>query len=325
MTFVAGIDMGAKSTKAVILDGEKRICGKAAVKTRPDFHAVAREVLDLALQRAGLKETDLNYIATTGFGRYNVPFRDVQITDITCVGRGAVFLFPKTRCVLDIGAQSTRALRVSDTGKVREFRTNDKCAAGAGGFIERACKYLEVNIDQVGDLSMQANKPQTISSVCAVLAESEIINHVSNGETVDNILRGVHNSLASRALALLKRSGMEDEVDLRRRRGAAKRDGEGTRGDAKKKSECQRRAGTRRRFGGGAVRACAAWKKFATIDKSQLSERRQESRDGTPRKNSADIGRRRRHRTRGCIGFGSRRRKSCRGGYCKGERRESQR
>ncbi len=95
---------------------------------------------------------------------------------------------------------------------MREFRTNDKCAAGAGGFIERACKYLEVNIDQVGDLSIQANKPQTISSVCAVLAESEIINHVSTGETVENILRGVHNSLASRALALLKRSGMEDEV-----------------------------------------------------------------------------------------------------------------
>jgi predicted CoA-substrate-specific enzyme activase len=212
MTFVAGIDMGAKSTKAVILDGEKRICGKAAVKTRPDFPAVAREVLDLTLRQAGLDESAINYIATTGFGRYNVPFRDIQITDITCVGRAAVFLFPKTRCVLDIGAQSTRALRVSESGKVREFRTNDKCAAGAGGFIERACKYLEVNIDQVGDLSLQANNPQTISSVCAVLAESEIINHVSTGESVDNILRGVHNSLASRALALLKRSGMEDEV-----------------------------------------------------------------------------------------------------------------
>ncbi|MGN6718259.1 MAG: acyl-CoA dehydratase activase [Candidatus Binatia bacterium] len=212
MTFVAGIDMGAKSTKAVIMDGEKRVCAKAAIKTRPDFAAVAREALHSALQQAGITENQVNYIATTGFGRYNVPFRDIQITDITCVGRGAVFLFPKTRCVLDIGAQSTRALRVSDTGKVREFRTNDKCAAGAGGFIERACKYLEVRVDQVGDLSLQATKPQTISSVCAVLAESEIINHVSTGETVDNILRGVHNSLASRALALLKRAGMEDEV-----------------------------------------------------------------------------------------------------------------
>ena len=225
------------------------------MKTRPDFHAVAREVLDLALQRAGLKETDLNYIATTGFGRYNVPFRDVQITDITCVGRAAVFLFPKTRCVLDIGAQSTRALRVSDTGKVREFRTNDKCAAGAGGFIERACKYLEVNIDQVGDLSIQANKPQTISSVCAVLAESEIINHVSNGETIENILRGVHNSLASRALALLKRSGHGRRGHLRRRRGAAKRNGKGAGGDTQEKGQRQRRAGTGRGFGGGTARA----------------------------------------------------------------------
>jgi predicted CoA-substrate-specific enzyme activase len=212
MTFVAGIDMGAKSTKAIIMDGEKRVCAKAAIKTRPDFAAVAREALHSALQQAGISEKEVNYIATTGFGRYNVPFRDIQITDITCVGRGAVFLFSKTRCVLDIGAQSTRALRVTDTGKVREFRTNDKCAAGAGGFIERACKYLEVQVDQVGDLSLQATKPQTISSVCAVLAESEIINHVSTGETVDNILRGVHNSLASRALALLKRAGMEDEV-----------------------------------------------------------------------------------------------------------------
>src|SRR5574341_1327486 len=212
MIFAAGIDMGAKLTKAVIMDGERRVVAKSTVRTRPDFAAIAQEVLDLALKEAGLKQTDVNYIATTGFGRYNVPFRDIQITDITCVACGAVFLFPKTRCVLDIGAQSTRALRGSDTGKVREFRTNDKCAAGAGGFIERACKYLEIEIEEVGRLSMEAEKPKAISSVCAVLAESEIINHVSSGEGVENILRGVHNSLGSRALALMKRAGMEDEV-----------------------------------------------------------------------------------------------------------------
>jgi predicted CoA-substrate-specific enzyme activase len=212
MIFAAGIDMGAKLTKAVIMDGERRVVAKSTVRTRPDFAAIAQEVLDLALKEAGLKQTDVNYIATTGFGRYNVPFRDIQITDITCVARGAVFLFPKTRCVLDIGAQSTRALRVSEAGKVLEFRTNDKCAAGAGGFIERAAKYLEITIEEVGELSMKADKPQTISSVCAVLAESEIINHVSAGESIENILRGVHISLASRALALLKRAGLEEEV-----------------------------------------------------------------------------------------------------------------
>jgi predicted CoA-substrate-specific enzyme activase len=194
------------------MDEERQVRGKSLVRTRPDFVAVAKEALGLALEQAGLKETDLSYIATTGFGRYNVPFRDIQITEITCVGRGAVFLFPKTRCILDIGAQSTRAIRIHDGGKVREFRTNDKCAAGAGGFIERAAKYLEVKIEEVGELSLRSDQPQTISSVCAVLAESEIINHVSNGQTVENILYGVHQSLASRALALMKRAGLEDEV-----------------------------------------------------------------------------------------------------------------
>jgi len=212
MEFVAGIDIGAKSTKVIIMNEKREIRGKSTVKTQPDFVSVGKEALNLALQRAGLKEKDLSYIATTGFGRYNVPFRDVQITEITCVARGAAFLFPKTHCVLDIGAQSTRAIRVHDGGKVREFRTNDKCAAGAGGFIERAAKYLEVKVEEVGELSIKADKPETISSVCAVLAESEIINHVSSGGTVENIIRGVHISLASRALALIKRAGLEDEV-----------------------------------------------------------------------------------------------------------------
>ena len=212
MDLVAGIDMGAKSTKAIIMDQERRVLGKSVVKTRPDFPAIAKEALDLALEQAGHGEKDVNYIATTGFGRYNVPFRDIQITDITCVGRGSVFLFPKTRSILDIGAQSTRAIRVNENGKVREFRTNDKCAAGAGGFIERAAKYLEVEIEEVGELSMGSDNPQTISSVCAVLAESEIINHVSNGQTVENILYGVHQSLVSRAMALMKRVGLEEEI-----------------------------------------------------------------------------------------------------------------
>jgi len=212
MFFVAGIDMGAKSTKVIVMDDQKNVRGQSVVRTRPDFAGVAKEALGLALDHAGLKEAELSYVATTGFGRYNVPFRDIQITDITCVGRGAVHLFPKTRSILDIGAQSTRAIRVSETGKVREFRTNDKCAAGAGGFIEKAAKYLEIKVEEVGELSLRSDQPQTISSVCAVLAESEIINHVSNGQTVENILYGVHLSLASRALALLKRVGLEDEI-----------------------------------------------------------------------------------------------------------------
>jgi predicted CoA-substrate-specific enzyme activase len=212
MEIVAGIDVGSKSTKALILDGEHRILGQGLVRTRPDFTAVSREALEIALKEASVDEKDLGYIATTGFGRYNVPFRDLQITEMTSVARGAVFLFPGTRCVLDIGAQSSRAIKVREGGKVKEFKTNDKCAAGAGGFLERAARYLEIKIEDLGEISLRADKPQAISSVCAVLAESEIINHVSSGQSVENIVRGIHDSLASRAMTLLSRLGLEGEL-----------------------------------------------------------------------------------------------------------------
>ena len=153
-------------------------------------------------------------MATTGLGRYAVPFRDIQITDLTCGARGAATEFPATRFVLDIGAQCSRAIRLREGGKVKEFHMNEKCAAGSGGFLERAAKYLEVDVGDIGAHSLRADRPQAISSVCAVLAESEIINHVSEGISVDNILRGIHNSLADRALALLKRVGLDGEVTL---------------------------------------------------------------------------------------------------------------
>ena len=212
MDFVAGIDVGSRIVKAVIMDQDRQVRGKAKVRTKPDFPKIAKEALDLAVQAAGLQADDIKYIATTGFGRHNIPFRDVQITDITCAAKAAAFFFPNTHCVLDIGFQSTRAIRLREGGKVKEFRTNDKCAAGAGGFLERAAKYLEINLEDLGGISMQASDPQIISSVCAVLAETEIINLVSSGTTLENIAGGIHLSLASRSLALMKRVGLEDEV-----------------------------------------------------------------------------------------------------------------
>lgn len=212
MTYTAGIDIGCRHTKAVVVDESQKICGMAVVRTRPDFTAVARDALAKALAKAGGHSEDVKYIATTGLGRYNIDFRDIQITDITCAAKGAAFLFPNTQCVLDIGGQSTRAIRVRENGRVKEFKSNDKCAAGSGGFLERAAHYLEVPVDQLGELSIRAKNPQTISSVCAVLAETEIINHVSSGQGIENIIRGIHNSLASRSRGLLSRVGMEGEV-----------------------------------------------------------------------------------------------------------------
>jgi len=211
---VAGIDLGSGWTKCVVLDEEGAVRGRALARTRADFEKVSSEALDEAARAAGAHRDDVAYVATTGLGRYAVPFRDIQITDLTCGARGAAVLFPSTRYVLDIGAQCSRAIKLRDGGKVKEFHMNEKCAAGSGGFLERAAKYLEVSVDDIGRLSLEAGASQPISSVCAVLAESEIINHVSEGVAVENILRGIHDSLADRALSLLKRVGLDGEVTL---------------------------------------------------------------------------------------------------------------
>jgi (R)-2-hydroxyacyl-CoA dehydratese activating ATPase len=209
---VAGIDLGSGTTKCMLVDERGETRGRAIARTKTDFEKVARDVLDEATRDAGGDE--VLYIATTGLGRYAVPFRDIQITDLTCGARGAATLYASTRYVLDIGTQCSRAIKLKDGGKVKEFHMNEKCAAGSGGFLERAAKYLEVSVEQIGPLSRGATKPQPISSVCAVLAESEIINHVSEGATVEDILRGIHNSLADRALGMLKRVGLDGEVTL---------------------------------------------------------------------------------------------------------------
>jgi predicted CoA-substrate-specific enzyme activase len=209
---VAGIDIGSGTTKCVLVDEDGHVRGGGHVRTKADFELVAREALDAALADAGAARPEVGYVATTGLGRYAVASRDIQITDLTCGARGAAALFPGTRHVLDIGAQCSRAIKLREGGKVKEFHMNEKCAAGSGGFLERAAKYLEVAVADIGRLAAHARQPQAISSVCAVLAESEIINHVSEGVAVENILRGIHNSLADRALALLKRVGLDGEV-----------------------------------------------------------------------------------------------------------------
>lgn len=209
---VAGIDVGCGSTKCVILDEQAVVRGRGLARTKADFEVVSLAALETALGEAGVRQRDLHYVATAGLGRYSVSFRDVQITDLTCAACGARHLFPGTRHVLDMGAQSTRAIRLTEDGKVKEFHMNEKCAAGSGGFLERVAKYLEVPIEEMGDISLGSRAPTPISSICAVLAESEIINHVSEGQTVEDILAGIHFSLADRALLQLKRVGLSGEL-----------------------------------------------------------------------------------------------------------------
>lgn len=218
MRYLAGIDMGSGLTKAVVIrqrsGAEPLILGRGLCKSGIEMDKAAREALGLALASAGLEREDVGYVATTGFGRDGLPERDIQITEITSAARGAHFLVPESATILDVGNQSTRAISVTPEGKVRSFKTNDKCAAGSGSFIVRAAKYLQVGIEEVGNLALNGTNPQPISSVCAVLAESEIINHVSTGVTIDNILRGIYDSLAERTGTLLRRVGLEQELTL---------------------------------------------------------------------------------------------------------------
>lgn len=207
MTIVAGIDIGSKGTRCVCFDGE-HVLGFSAVRTSPDIESTALN----ALKDTGVHGID--YIATTGLGRYSVPFRQIQITEITCASRAVRYAFKSATYVLDIGAQTTKAIRIGENGRVAEFRMNEKCAAGSGAFLERVAKYLEVPLEEIGRISLESKNPQPISSICAVLAESEIINHVSEGRMIPDIIRGVYNSLADRALLLLKRAGYNQTKGL---------------------------------------------------------------------------------------------------------------
>ena len=214
MTITAGIDIGTSATKVVVINDRHDILGSAIHKTGANLETASEKAYALALGAAGLGSADVDYVASTGFGRSTVPFRNIQMTDLTAHGQGARVLFPGTRSVMDIGAQSTRAMRIAPTGQVKQLRMNDKCAAGAGTFLVRVAKYLELSVDELGPMAVKATEPTQISSVCAVLAESEIINHVTAGKRLEDILKGAMLSIASRAQALLKRIGIEQEVTL---------------------------------------------------------------------------------------------------------------
>ena len=211
MRCVAGIDVGTGFTKAAVVrqrPGEApELVAAASVRTGARLEEAAHDALSTALHNAHADEVEVEYVATTGFGRYSIAHRDVQATEITSGARAAHFFYPDVTTVLDVGSQSTRAISVGEGGRVVKFKMNDKCAAGSGSFIVRAAKYLQVDIEDVGDLALRATAPQPISSVCAVLAESEIINHVSAGVSIEDIMRGIYDSLADRAAMLLKRAG----------------------------------------------------------------------------------------------------------------------
>ena len=214
MTFAAGIDVGSTYTKAVILNEGHEIAGKAMINTGFQLTKAARQAFDQALEKAGLDAKDVAYTVATGFGRHQVPFADVSVTDLTASARGAATLFPGTRTILDVGGQTMKAIRLDGGMKVKSFRLNDKCAAGTGAFLEKTARYMGYATEEIGALAATSKEAVPISGVCAVFAESEVINHLSQGAAPADIMYGAITSLVDRSVQLMKRVRMEPEFTL---------------------------------------------------------------------------------------------------------------
>jgi len=207
----AGIDVGSAAVKVAVMEtddqgGERLLAGCVERIRRRDPLALVEALFDQALAEAGLDRKRVDYVATTGEGEA-VPFRTGHFYGMTTHARGALFLDPEARAVLDIGALHTRALNMDPKSRVLGYRMTSQCASGSGQFLENIARYLGVTIEEIGPLSVSADKPEACSSICAVLAETDVINMVSRGISVPNILKGIHQSMAGRAVRLAISAG----------------------------------------------------------------------------------------------------------------------
>lgn len=207
----AGIDVGAVSAKAVILsDGQ--IAAQSILVTGEEAAVAARLVLEEALRLAGLSLGELGQIVATGIGKASVDLAQRTKSEVVCLGKGAAWLQPEARTVIDIGAESSKVLRLNDTGRVEDFASNDKCASGTGVFLEAAAKILAVRLEELGGLSLMARAKAPISGMCAVFAESEIISHIHSEVPKSDIIAGVHNAIADRVSAVVNKVGPREIV-----------------------------------------------------------------------------------------------------------------
>ncbi len=211
---VAGIDIGSTYTKAVALDQNRAVRATAIRRSGYKPAVAAAAVFDDLIANAGVSSERISYVAATGYGRYMVPFRHAQITELTCHAVATGYHFPSVRTILDIGGQDIKAIRIDERGRVRAFRLNDKCAAGTGAFLEKTARYLGLTTDNIGPYALRSTSPVEVSSVCAVFAESEVINHLAGGIAPEDIMEGAILALGGRATQLMKRVGLEPDFAL---------------------------------------------------------------------------------------------------------------
>ncbi|MFP4475719.1 MAG: acyl-CoA dehydratase activase [Desulfatibacillaceae bacterium] len=197
----AGCDVGSLTSKAVILSGN-RIVAKVIERSRRSPEESAKRVMDAALQAAGLGIDDIRYCVGTGYGRKGISFVNEAVSEITCHGKGARWLVPTANTVIDIGGQDAKAIRLDDNGRVDKFLANDKCAAGTGRFLEVMAKLLGLSLDEMGKLSAKSKQPVTMASTCTVWAQADVIQHINDGGSIEDLAAGVNNAMAFRVATL---------------------------------------------------------------------------------------------------------------------------
>lgn len=199
----AGIDIGSVTTKAVIVDKRDKVLAFSMIPTMYDRQQSGTDVLELALQKSGVSRDNIKYSVATGYGRRSLKFADKVLPEIICHARGTHLLFPAVRTIIDIGGQDSKVMELDGEGRVVRFEMNDKCAAGTGRFLEVLTeRILNISIDELGPLSVKSKNPCTLTSVCTVFAESEIISLLSEHKAKEDIAYGMSKAIAKRVVGM---------------------------------------------------------------------------------------------------------------------------
>jgi benzoyl-CoA reductase subunit D len=206
-----GIDCGAKNTKTVILK-DNEIIGKGLSLTGFDQEAAVKASFDAALKNAGIQESDINKIGGTGAGMDDIKQADIKVNEVKAMAKAANYYFPSARTVTDVGAEMGRAVKIDENGQVEDFAINEKCAAGAGAFIEAMARALEVKLEEMGPMAMETDKEIPMNAQCAIFAESEVVGLIHAKTTKQDISKAIHDAMASRIVSMIRRIGVNKDI-----------------------------------------------------------------------------------------------------------------
>jgi len=208
-----GVDIGSTSSKAILVEDGCRVLAKGVVPLGTGTAGPMR-IYRQVLEQGGVRREDIAYLTVTGYGRLTFSEADDQVSEVSCHGKGIRFLFPGVHTVIDIGGQDAKVMRLNPRGGLSNFVMNDKCAAGTGRFLDVMARVLDVEVNQLGAISARSSHPLSISNVCTVFAESEVISHLASGAAIEDIIAGIHLSVARRTAAMAMRIGVEDQVSM---------------------------------------------------------------------------------------------------------------